>query len=363
MTLANSISRMPGRLRMVVRGHAWFLFAVMIYVGTLATVGYASGGRLTMSLSLYWYVFLIATLCFAGVFVLGRLTYTAVCVRPKRLFAHIGHDFRSNLLTPQRFFAALPIMLALPVFMSMFSSFKSLIPAVQPFAWDATFADWDQALHFGRQPWEWLQPLFGHPYVTTVLNFFYNLWFFVLYAVWMWQAFATRDPLLRMRYFLSFVLVWGILGTGMAVLFSSAGPCYFGRVTGLADPYTDLFAYLRMADEQFSPVWSLRIQEMLWTDYLEPGVKLGSGISAMPSMHVATAVLFALLGWKTRRWLGIALTAYAVLIGLGSVHLGWHYAVDGYVSIIATLSIWKAVGWFLARDRFFDRAVASPAPA
>lgn len=32
---------------------------------------------------------------------------------------------------------------------------------------------------------------------------------------------------------------------------------------------------------------------------------------------------------------------------IGSVHLGWHYAIDGYVSILAVIVIWKAVGWTL----------------
>jgi len=31
------------------------------------------------------------------------------------------------------------------------------------------------------------------------------------------------------------------------------------------------------------------------------------------------------------------------------VHLGWHYAIDGYVSIVATVVIWYSVGWLLNR--------------
>jgi hypothetical protein len=265
-------------------------------------------------------------------------------------------EIRSNILAPERLMAALPVFLLLPVFMSAFSSFKALIPAIQPFAWDVTFAEWDRVLHFGRHPWEWLQPLLGHPYVTTVLNGFYNLWFFVLFAMWMWQAFSRRDPVLRMRFILSFLLLWVLLGSGLATVLSSAGPCYFGRVTGLTEnPYAGLMVYLQEASLR-TPVWALEIQERLWGDYLNAAVHLGSGISAMPSLHVATTVLFALFGWRVHRGLGWALTAFAVLIFLGSIHLGWHYAVDGYISVFATVIIWRAVGWLLGRDSFFRRA-------
>ena len=61
-------------------------------------------------------------------------------------------------------------------------------------------------------------------------------------------------------------------------------------------------------------------------------------------------VLFALLGWRTSRWLGWLFTAYACVILIGSVHLGWHYAVDGYLSIAGALAIWAAVGVLLRRD-------------
>ena len=40
--------------------------------------------------------------------------------------------------------------------------------------------------------------------------------------------------------------------------------------------------------------------------------------------------------------------AFAAAIFVGSVHLGWHYAIDAYVSMIAVPAIWKFAGWATA---------------
>jgi hypothetical protein len=362
VALPSAVAALQAKAWQSFRTHVWLLLAIAAYGAALQMVALKFGGAAKLSLSLYSLVFTLGVPIFAVVFVLGRVVYIMVAVRPQRLTRYIIGDFRA-ILTPERFLTALPVFVALPVFASMFTSFKAMIPLIQPFAWDATFAAWDQALHFGRQPWEWLQPVLGHPYVTSAVNAAYNGWLLVMYGVWMWQAFSMKNPALRMRFFLSFVVSWTVLGTGAAIALSSAGPCYFPRVTGLPDPYAALGAYLREVSTHL-PVWALKTQEMLWQDSLKPGVHLGSGISAMPSMHVATSVLFALLGMKTSRRLGIAFTAFAVLIMLGSVHLGWHYAVDGYAGAVGAVIVWQAVGWFLSRDSFFrPRAHASPVPA
>jgi TRAP-type C4-dicarboxylate transport system permease small subunit len=68
-------------------------------------------------------------------------------------------------------------------------------------------------------------------------------------------------------------------------------------------------------------------------------------------MHVSIAVLLALLYFRIHRWLGWAAAGFAVIIMVGSVHLGWHYAADGYLSAALTIVIWKGFGRVLHPGR------------
>ena len=56
------------------------------------------------------------------------------------------------------------------------------------------------------------------------------------------------------------------------------------------------------------------------------------------------ATLFALAGWRLNRKLGVALFLYLVVVLIGSIHLGWHYGLDGYASILGAYAIWRLVG-------------------
>ena len=85
---------------------------------------------------------------------------------------------------------------------------------------------------------------------------------------------------------------------------------------------------------------------MLWDSYVNNKDPLG--ISAFPSMHNAMATIFALVTWRTNRKLGIAFVIFAALILIGSVQLGWHYAVDGYGAIAIALVCWW-IGGVVAR--------------
>ncbi|MEX1109990.1 MAG: phosphatase PAP2 family protein, partial [Dongiaceae bacterium] len=152
-----------------------------------------------------------------------------------------------------------------------------------------------------------------------------------------------RDRHLRLQFFYSLLLTWILLGVGAATYFSSAGPCYYGRIGGGSDPFMPLMDYLATANERYE-VWALTAQEMLWNHYTTGAIDLGAGISAMPSMHVAMVFIFVLLGFRTARWLGWVCLAFFVSVLIGSVHLGWHYAIDGYAGAIGAAVMWWGSG-------------------
>lgn len=333
------------------RAHRVFLAIILAYAAICVVVGRLTGTSEIVDIRLYSATFGLLIVTFALVLGLAHTVWMMAIVRPKgSLFVAIGRDFKARFVQADRiagFFVATALT---PLFFSGFSTFKRMIPALAGYSWDPAFMQWDRWLHGGRHAWEVLQPVLGTPLVTSAVNFAYNAWFFVLFFTFIWQAASARDPRLRMQFLLSFLLTWMVLGSVLAMAFASGGPVYYGRLTGLADPYAPLMNYLNMVNQQY-PVWSLSVQDKLWTAYQAGGTDFGSGISAMPSLHVATVVLFACLGWRTSRAAGIAYTLFAMAIMIGSVHLGWHYAIDGYVSAIAVLAIWWSVGWGLRRAR------------
>jgi hypothetical protein len=247
------------------------------------------------------------------------------------------------------------ILTITPLMMS-FSLLKEDLPLIRPFSWDETFTSWDRALGFGRLPWEILQPWLGHPIITSGISFAYAAWFVVTFGSLIWQAFFARGTALRMQFLLAFALSWFLAGNVLAVVFSSAGPCYYGYLH-TSDPYAAQIAYLRETADSW-PVWSVEIQDLLWNSY---AATLGSniGISAMPSMHVEMAVLIAIVCLRTNRWLGTVAVLYAATIIVGSVHLGWHYAVDGIAATFLALLFWWVAGLVVRAQ--FRLLVAPPA--
>jgi hypothetical protein len=250
---------------------------------------------------------------------------------------------RTELLTTPRLVRLGFVVLLVPLFLAAFGRWKLLIHVVHPFAWDARLSALDASVHLGRLPWTILQPVVGTPVVTRLLDLLYvPVMLAVLIGVTVWQGWTT-DAALRRRFLLTFVLAWILLGTGLAIALSSAGPCYYGRVTGLADPYAGLMGYLRSV-HQATPLTALAIQDALWQSHAAKVAGSFSEISAMPSIHVAMPTLFALAGHQADRRLGWALAALAVLIFVGSVALGWHYAVDGYVGAAGVALLWVLCG-------------------
>jgi hypothetical protein len=346
-----------GRILASLRSHSWIIALIIGYAAYGLLISTILGHIDTAWPLLYVHYFASKTLILLILYGIGRLLHAMLIVRPARLIDYVRNDFAANPEVHRQLLAGLPLALFVPVFLSVFTSQKSLIPELNPFGWDMAFADWDRAIHSGIDPWRIIQPIVVHPIVTAAIDFLYCTWFYLIQIICLWQAFSVKRPQLRMQFFFSFLLVWILLGNVAATFLSSAGPVYYEAVVG-GGPYGPLMEYLHTIDSQ-SSLWAVAIQDQLWYSYLNPEVTVTRGISAMPSIHVSLAFLMTLLGWRVHRWLGLALTGYLVIIMIGSVHLGWHYAIDGYAGIIGTYLIWRGVGWALAKRSVADSAVAA----
>ncbi len=288
---------------------------------------------------------LMLVVLLGGGFVLWKLVWLAVVARstsPSRdLLAWIGAFFSSGGVAIN----ALHTFAIFVAFAAGFAVMKGAVAVVVPFHWDTALAEIDRIVHFGRHPHEWLMPLLGSPAVLKLFNIVYNLWFFVLVASIIVAASLGRNQQLRHRYLMSFMLVWLIGGFFMAMGYSSAGPCFYGRI-GLGDLYAPLMDHLHAASSHYT-LWALDTQDKLWAGFTgeRPGT---AGISAFPSMHVATATLFVLAARHMHRAVFWFTVANWVMIMTGSVVLAWHYAIDGYAGALIAIALWRITGAYAA---------------
>ena len=332
------------------RAHSIFIALVLAHMIAAIVLPPLFGVSLPYTPMSYFTTMLALTGVAVAVFMAAYTIAVAVAVRPERFWSHVREEVTGKMLTAERLAQALPMIAIFPLFAATFSYFKVTIPVFHPFDWDIRLADWDRLLHGGRDPWELMQPILGYPFITAALNAAYHAWFGVTYGAVLWMMVDTRRSRLCMRYLLTFALIWILLGNVAATVFSSAGPVYYGRVTGMADQFAPLMAYLHAANG-LVPVPALNIQELLWRWYMSGSFVAGAGISAMPSLHVGIAFSFFLLGRAIDRRLAFVGGVFAVTILIASVHLGWHYAIDGYAGILGAWVIWAGVGWLLERPR------------
>jgi len=241
-------------------------------------------------------------------------------------------------VTP-RFAAHVLLFMALGLFTGAFTSMKSLLGELAPFWADRVLADVDAAVHLGVDPWVLLQPLLGHHAVTRLIqNLYMSGWLMVMLGVMTAATFSSRLAHVRNRFFAIYFICWVLLGNVVAAALMSGGPVYYAQLTGDEARFAGQLSYLAFSDGLHNS--SVTLQKLLWAFNEQGQLNLGSGISAFPSLHVAMATLFALAGFELDRRLGWALTAFAALILAGSVHLAWHYAIDGYVSAAFVLVLW-----------------------
>lgn len=332
-----SLPQERGVLSRVLSANSILLGLVVVHYATSLTLSTLTGVPLRIGvLGALWMLFgaMIPT------YVILRVIYMLAVVRPERPLPWLMQDLHRVLTDRDRMAAGLLTFAAIILFQQSFGYMKDIIPVVHPFSWDLTFLAWDRALHFGADPYRYLMPLITTPMAIGVLNFAYHFWFLIMLMTPFFACFDRSNPQARMTFLIAHVLTWGIGGNLVAMLLSSAGPVYLERL-GLGTAFVPLTSALQAASAQ---VWlpALEVQELLWQGYL--GESAISGISAMPSMHVGSTTLFTCYAFTWRRSLGWVMVGFWCLIALGSVALGWHYAVDGYLGAAIALSAWVIAG-------------------
>jgi hypothetical protein len=224
-----------------------------------------------------------------------------------------------------------PLVLAFLI-LSTFNTFKVFIPRINPFFLDGFLSDLDRWV-FGTDAWRLTHAVIG-PTGTRVIDVFYGLWFPAwLIAIMHFSLFAGRE--LQRRFFLSFISVWAALGIGLAILLSSAGPCFLELIH---HPYAERYAGLFPLQDAPG---AARAQEYLGKAYLTGEIGLAQGISAMPSVHVAVVALLVMAVRSYGRWLFATALFLYMMIFVGSVHLGWHYVSDGVVGTAGAMLFWR----------------------
>jgi membrane-associated phospholipid phosphatase len=320
------------------------LFLMLVVAHFAITVAVASYAGLAYSNSAVNMLFvLFGTLIPAYLFglLVARFIYMAIVIRPARPASWLVADIRAKVFDLNRLVTGLATLTVLSLFFSNFSFLKEAIPMLNPYAWDEVMMQVDRTLHGGFDVYQILMPFFGGPMLLTVLGGAYVIWLFLLYFMTFIAAFTKLNPQARSAFLVAFVLTWGIGGNLIATVFSSVGPVYYAPM-GLGDVYEPLMQHLRALGEMMK-VPSLLVQNMLWEGYTSG--KTVAGISAFPSMHVASSTLLACYAFSFHRYAGWLISAFTGIIMVASVMLGWHYAVDGYAGFALALISWKTAMW------------------
>lgn len=261
-------------------------------------------------------------------------------------------ELRSRLSTLQpRLFVTVFISFLV---LAAFTSFKVSIPAVSPFYADPYLVALDRWLH-GTDPWKIVRVF--PEWMTRFVDFTYSqIWFAVALGILLNAAMFDSRAEFRRLVAMSFMIYAG-LGIGLATLLSSVGPVFYDKY--YADPQFPL-----LVKDIYQHGYA--VTQIAMMDYLRAAASsnvflVGTGISAMPSVHVAVAVsvawylssrgpLAASIGW-----------AFAGLIMFGSVYTGWHYAVDGYVSFLLVTMLWFGLSAYYKLPSTFLAAADRPA--
>ncbi|MBY6155226.1 phosphatase PAP2 family protein [Vannielia litorea] len=235
--------------------------------------------------------------------------------------------------------ALLKVFIACVLMQSGFTMMKSAFPMLMPFYADPFLADLDEAIH-GGVPWEWAHALIGMGEGQKLFLAYTKIW-----GVWallfpFLLVLVDSDKARVKRFLILFLVAWVFIGNVLALSGLSVGPIFYDRLLG-GERFGGLITVLNNGGIEHTTIGMT--QDALWQLYSKGKNFIGPGISAFPSVHVAVASVAALYLAERSRWLAVPGFLYLALVMFLSVYTGYHYAVDGYVSMVVVGLVWAVL--------------------
>lgn len=238
------------------------------------------------------------------------------------------------------FLVGLFVLTAFVVFLSMFTAMKGTFGHIFGFDHDSWQADLDKLLFLGVDPWRFLFLPIHSLELQSIIEVNYNVvWHVQLFSVLAIVAYSGLRTKTSIRYLLCTLFVWSIIGSLFASMFLSAGPAFYGLVTGDELRFGEQMALLAEYKNGHASLY----QAYLWNAYITKSSGIGTGIAAFPSLHVSFVVLHTLFAFEINKKLGFFALAYALFVWFSSVYLAWHYAIDGIAGGILVVIIYYVV--------------------
>jgi hypothetical protein len=202
---------------------------------------------------------------------------------------------------------------------------------------------------FGMDPWRLFQGM-DLTFHAWAYSFF---WAIAIMCALVWLLAQPRSTE-RSTSLLSYFALWSVFGPLGQFFLSAAGPIFYARI-GLGDRFAEL--------ERNIPEVTHKVSGYLWDMHVNGVLGAGAGVSAMPSLHIATVTWIYLAFRNQRSRFAPFAALFAVYIFAMSVALGWHYAVDGIAGAAGAIACHAACRAYLGRGAAIKARLAPPAPA
>ena len=216
--------------------------------------------------------------------------------------------------------------------MLFFMWIKPELTAVAPFWADGLLAGIDHAI-FRTDPWRLFEGL-DLSFHASAYSF---SWAAAVMGAIVWLLAQKPSPE-RSASLIAYFAIWSLFGTAGQLLLSSAGPIFYQRI-GLGDRFVELSGNI--------PHMTQTLSNYLWKFHTTGTLGVGAGISAAPSLHIATATWVYLVFRGQRSKLAPLAALFALYLWAMSVALGWHYAIDGIIGAAGAVAAQASCRAFL----------------